>query len=797
MWCSFRGGRGERRTVEMRARDRVTAILAATTLGVALAVLGSAPRWATCVTAGLCLATALPLVLSRRAAAQVSPLIWLLGLAAGLTALQLVPLPAALAELVAPARLALVADNAAALGKEPPGWIALSYDPPATLVELARLVAYVAFAFVCTRLAASSDARRWLAHMVVIAGAAMAVIALGHHVLGMDSLFGIYQPREAASPYMAPLLNENHLAGFLAFTVPLALVLALLAQGGLRVAWLTAALLCAGTTLLTLSRGGALALAAGVVATGVLLLVERRSQAEKRRTRSQARLSVLIPAGVVVACAVVLLATFTAGGVREELAETSADELHDEDSKFGVWRATTHLVADNLWAGVGRGGFEPAFTRVHHSGVKTYSHVENEYLQALVDWGVPGTAALVLVLVWTVILAVRRWDRGPLEIGALSALLAIALHNTVDFNLEMPGVALAAIAVLAILLPVSPRRVPGERRRFHALARGAALALGTAVIAAAASPLGRTAHADGDALAALLRTPDSPPERRIRMGEELLARHPSDYLIAGLTAEAYFHDRDPRAVELMNRALALNPKHPGLHVLAAKMLIAGGRSEQALVEFSLALRYTLEPERILAELIRWFPEPARAARGIPTAAERVPVMTNRLVTMGRSDVALAYARRAAEDNPDTDEILELVSRLALSQGDKALALEAGQRAYADRASAANALALGRALRAADKLAEAASVAEKALESRLAQGESWHVIRLHELLADVRLAQEKYHEARETLRQAIALARGDHRALAGLYRRLASAEEALGHTLQAREARKLAEEHGSY
>jgi tetratricopeptide (TPR) repeat protein len=278
-----------------------------------------------------------------------------------------------------------------------------------------------------------------------------------------------------------------------------------------------------------------------------------------------------------------------------------------------------------------------------------------------------------------------------------------------------------------------------------------------------------------------------------------MARHPSDYLIAGLTAQAYFRARDSRAVDVMNRALALNPKHPGLHVLAARMLLAGGLRAQALIEFSLALAHTLEPDPVLADLLRFFPDPEDAARGIPTPAERVPVMTNRLTTMRRPDVALAYARRASEDNPNNHEILEIVSQLALERGEVALAVGAGEGAYGVRRSAQNALAFARALRASGELDRARAVVEEVLEGSVA-AESWHLVRLHELLADIQAAQGQHRAARDTLRTAISLAGGhaggNDRHLAGLYTKLARVEQALGHIDLAHEAQQRAREHGA-
>ncbi|MEM9493326.1 MAG: hypothetical protein AAGC55_29515, partial [Myxococcota bacterium] len=84
----------------MRTRELTTAILLSTAVGVGLTALGSAPRWATCLAAALALATAIPLISSRRGAIGVSPLMLFLGLAAGFTALQLIPLPMAVIDLL-------------------------------------------------------------------------------------------------------------------------------------------------------------------------------------------------------------------------------------------------------------------------------------------------------------------------------------------------------------------------------------------------------------------------------------------------------------------------------------------------------------------------------------------------------------------------------------------------------------------------------------------------------------------------------------------------------------------------
>lgn len=775
----------------MRRRDRSAAVFATAAVWVGLFALGGAPRWATCLAAALALAAAIPYVTSRRAVPWRAPLPALIALAAGLTAAQLVPLPAFLVAWLSPDRHALAADNALALGLAMPRSISLSYDPPATLVELAKLLAYFGFALACTRVAATARGRRWLATTCAAAGAAMAITGLVHHALGADALFGLYAPRDGRWAYLAPLLNANHFAGFLALTTPLALALAVTSGGGRRLLWVGAATVCAATNLLLASRGGAVALGAGVLAAVGLLVAQRR-----RRRDAGLSWPVLVPAGVVAVCGLVLLGTLTAGTLRDELATTSVAELRDPGSKVGIWRATTDLVAASPWTGVGRGAFEPAFTRFHHGGIKTYSHVENEYLQAVADWGLPGAAALLLALGWVLLHAARQWSAGPIEAGALAGVAAIGLHAAADFNLELPGVALAALATLAIVLPARLVAVPAAGRRRRLALRGAGLAAGVAVIALAASPLGRGARDHGQELAALLAAPRpntdtaaSQADRAIARGRALIARHPADYLILGLTAQAYFRQRDPRAVRLANRALARNPRHPGLHMLAARMLVAAGRRGQALIEYGLALQHTLTPRDILADLVRWFPAPDEAALGIPAEPDRVPIMANRLVTMDRSDVALAYARRAYARHPDDAGIQRTVASLALARGDFALAVAAGRPVYERSRHARDALVLGRALRAAGHLDQAQAVLAEALALRR-HDRVRQLVELHAALAEVQGARGDHQAARASLRAAIGLAEGRvaDKVRAGLHRALAAVEERLGNARAAAEER---------
>src|SRR6185295_4695396 len=149
-----------------------------------------------------------------------------------------------------------------------------------------------------------------------------------------------------------------------------------------------------------------------------------------------------LPIGIVAVCVVVLVVYSSAGSVTTDFGKTTLEEVHQPRSKFAAWRSAETVVRESPWVGVGRGGLEPSFTRVHPaSGNVTFAYVENEYIQAVVDWGIPGALLFGVSLLWFASVAIRRWRDGPLAAGALGSLTAIALQSSVDFGVELLGVA--------------------------------------------------------------------------------------------------------------------------------------------------------------------------------------------------------------------------------------------------------------------------------------------------------------------------------------------------------------------
>ena len=640
-------------------------------MGFAGLALGGAVRWAAIGSAAGGIAAAVPFLTSRRFATNRAPLLLLLGIAITLTALQLVPLPAIIAQVIASAKLELVADNARAWGSPEPAFVMASYDPPATLVELAKLCGYTAFAFAALRLASDKHSRRALAMIVVGTAVAIALVAVVHEAVGAREIYGTFVS-PASSRLLSPIINDNHLASLMAMAVPVALGLAIVNADGHRLLWIGAALTCAGVVLTIASRGGAVGLGVGLAVGALVLLQQRRRSITDHRPR---RRRWWLPGLVIATCAVVLLGALTANHLASELASTQLDELHSPRSKYQAWGHAVSMLQDHPWLGIGRGAFAQAFTRWTSVGDVAYSHVENSYLQTVVDWGVPGGVALSLVGALAVLARVRRWQQTPLEAGALGALASLAVHELADFSLELPVVAMVAIVLLAIL--GSPQLIDAKPSLARARwIRGGLLVAAAAVCVIAATPLGRTARASAGTI-------EGGPAERLALAAEAVELHPADYLLIGRAAQALMELGDPRAAGLVNRALFLNPNHSGLHVLAATVLIRAQRPEQAQTELALAVHFA-PPEAvrdIVATVVATFPDPDQAAHALPLDPGDASRVVQALVALGQARTQVVYTQRVANLNPSDPTAQLLFARAAITAKQGELALPAARAAH--------------------------------------------------------------------------------------------------------------------
>lgn len=763
----------------MRSRDRITLSAGGAAVALGVLAIGGASRWVVIALCGLAAIAAAGQVTSRRRLGRISPLLVLIGAVVALTAIQLIPLPEATVAHLEPAGHELVRDSQQLLHHDR-GWYPLSMDPSATRVELAKLAAYLLIAWMALRAAASERGRQRLLSAVAGVAGLVALIGIVHEVVGADRLFGVYEPVHLTPVVMAPLLNANHLACLMSLGAIVAGGLAFHERRSpsVRAMWILVTLLCIGVGLSTRSRGGVMGLAAGTTITAVVIVLQRLREAGQAKRKDVLR--VAVPAAVVVLCSLVLVIFLGGGEVRHDLETTHLAELSDPRSKYAAWESSIELIEEAPVLGIGRGAFETAFTRVHPASSQlTFSHVENEYLQAVVDWGVLGGIAIALAGGFAVLVALRRWRNGSLGASAIGGLTAVAVHSLVDFGLELPGVAIPTIIVAATVLYV-PLKETGRSRLRTGLRAGVVAAVVAAGVLALL-PGSRTLGEDHEEL--------DDDDVTLADAQAILDRHPLDYLAAAYVAR---ESKDATTqLAFLNFALRLHPTHPGLHRTIARWLAQSHKIAQATLEYRIAITGTNDPTQLVGEVLELFPATNDAIAALPADEVHWAGIVNVLVGAKRNDVALAYLEKLVDARgakPSAD-VWRKLSALATAAGD----LKVGERAATELAKLEPVVANMTALAAIQITRKEFDAAEATLAPVVAEPvTSPEHVEAHLQLCDLEIARPDWTKARTCLTESLVLPGVTMVQRRKIHGRLAKVEEALGNKERAQFERSLAE-----
>ncbi|WP_298234211.1 O-antigen ligase family protein [uncultured Azohydromonas sp.] len=175
-------------------------------------------------------------------------------------------------------------------------------------------------------------------------------------------------------------------------------------------------------------------------------------------------------------------------------AATRLGEADVSGSRFGIWRNTLEMIAQQPWTGVGFGEFNFAWTLTPFPGrpVAFFDHTHNVVLQFAVELGVP-LALLVLALLGLALWQAwrRTWAVKGVAGTALRALfvmvLLVALHSQLEYPLWyayfllpaawMWGVCLGTPSAVPLEAVAAPRRALASRLPGLLLAAGAVFSL--------------------------------------------------------------------------------------------------------------------------------------------------------------------------------------------------------------------------------------------------------------------------------------------------------------------------------
>jgi len=203
-------------------------------------------------------------------------------------------------------------------------------------------------------------------------------------------------------------------------------------------------LCCFVAGILAGSKAAALLIVAAVV---VVVLRRQRGRVPVRWLAAGLLLSAL--------AAALLLPMTTLGDRVRQFVQTADGGVAGLERVVG-WRSAAQIVPDFAWSGVGAGAFAEIFPAYAPSGGDLrLSHAHNDYLELLVELGIPGALLTALLMLLYFGLACRQAGRSRTRFGLLVGLCTVSLHALVDFNHQIPSIALLFVVLAA--LAVIPR----------------------------------------------------------------------------------------------------------------------------------------------------------------------------------------------------------------------------------------------------------------------------------------------------------------------------------------------------
>jgi O-antigen ligase len=393
------------------------------------------------------------------------------GLAIGF---QILPLPSPVVERISPAADALMRPADMPTSAQPTR-LTLSIVPEKTVIGLALFASLALFLLGSSRVLSSVGAYP-LAVFILAMGVLLSVIGMVQDALTANDvaplIYGFWKPKGGRA--FGPFVNRNHFAGWMLMALPLGMAAAadaILRTGhaaatdrdgyvpsvssgdfGRPLLIASASVVMGAALLLTRSRSGVVAFAAGTVLVAVAVL--RRQRTVRQR------------AVILAAFAVLVLGSAMWAGV-----DNAIGKFFERDpvpsavgGRTGAWKDAVAIIRDFPLTGAGLNSYGSAMTLYQSDSRQLhYQEAHNDYLQLAAEGGaLVGIPVLVAIGIFVRDVR-RRFSEAPkvgttywLRVGSVVGLIAIALQSMVEFSLQMPGNAAMFAAIAAIALHRSP-----------------------------------------------------------------------------------------------------------------------------------------------------------------------------------------------------------------------------------------------------------------------------------------------------------------------------------------------------
>jgi O-antigen ligase len=369
----------------------------------------------------------------------------------------------------------------------------LSLDVEATRAATLALLFLIVCFVIAGNFFADREQLQSLASFLIFYGMALAIFALVQHFTWNGRFYWLRPDTADRSTPFGPFVNRNHFAGYMELLMPLpvAMVITGTVSRDKRLLYLFAATIMSVAAVVSLSRGGMLALAGEMIFIAILSVIAKRTPSlggigrhrEPRMREDGETGEEVTPAspGLSVSASLrafaftILLAALIVTGIlwigfepvvnRLLPSQTTSGRAKTETfftSRGWIWRDTVAMIRANPILGVGLGAYEtayPIYSRDDGSLLLGQSYAvdraHNDYLQILADCGVVGGA----IALWFIVLVFRAVARGirsrdrlaaGMALGCGGSIFGMLVHSFFDFNLQLPSNALLFLLLAAI-----------------------------------------------------------------------------------------------------------------------------------------------------------------------------------------------------------------------------------------------------------------------------------------------------------------------------------------------------------
>ncbi len=257
--------------------------------------------------------------------------------------------------------------------------------------------------------------------------------------------------------FTSTFYNHNHFAGFLECILPFAISSILFnreEKEGKSLKYILLSAILFATLLLTFSRGGIISFVIALLIVVMLYLNNFR---------------IFVPTLLV--SSIILYLTFSLKPILSKIFSFEQITLSGH-SRMLLWKSGLMSILDKPFLGWGPGNFEIAYLKHRDSidGIVNYAH--NDFLQAFVELGIPIALVFISLIIWVFISGIREIKKrhNPfyyyLGTSATFALISIAIHEFVDFNLYIPANSLyfSTVFSIFILATFAERRGEGSEQ---------------------------------------------------------------------------------------------------------------------------------------------------------------------------------------------------------------------------------------------------------------------------------------------------------------------------------------------